>query len=267
MNITPGYFRAIDKRTKKELGRIKYSSVTTSLKRQLYAQADSLCFYCCCTDKPIEMKISKDLRIYPAKNNIGELHSPFCPKRIDKNMQKKLWEIQKEGKLYFHCASHDANARDFMLRLNDVTYKRLISPTYRMPDNYVDFNKRIFATQKYIKTSYNKTLSEICLSSFKIEQLELGKEYFIYGTFLGYKETDFDDSLLYVDMMDYFGKKYRFYIDKGSFNEVFREGLSKDYKMAIGGFLYKRTEKSKILTFSDFWITPIDDLGLFFLRQ
>lgn len=261
-----GYFEAVDKNNK-SLGFYKYSTVSECQKKTLLKLQtnNEVRFFCSCVpDRQIEMKISKDLKIYPALNGIGDQHSEFCVKRI-REQEPKLWEIRHdaESKLWYNVASPSATAEHFAKKLNRLTVERLTYPEMRLPDNLLDFNKRLFITQKYIKTYNGKSLYELSLSNHKdLQSLPSNQEYFFYGTLSAAKTTNFNKNILYLDCKNTIGKKYRFYLEKEIFIEQFNN--TRGLNWAICGFVYKKVDKSAILTFSDCYLGIIDKVGIFY---
>lgn len=76
-----GYFKVIDKKTKEVMQYYKHASVNDVQKLFLRNNPD-IALICACNDKELELKVSSDLRIYPAEQMVGHLHEPHCPKYI-----------------------------------------------------------------------------------------------------------------------------------------------------------------------------------------
>lgn len=257
-----GYFKAIDKNGN-EIGRYKYSAVTLQQKKFLRANKD-IRLFCCCNNENIEMKISSDLRIYPANQNVGEQHHEFCPKHIAAE-KIALWSRVDTETVYYNVAAPYAKASDYAIKANSLTYQRLTSPIIRLPDNYLDFNKRLHQTLKYIKTPSDKILFDISVAGKNYSDFKTGEEYFVYGVLVGKPivKKYGTNSILFLDIKDCFGFTRRFYANK----EIFKEETSRLYDgsvaYVVSGFAYKKTNQSKILTLSDYCIKSISALGLF----
>lgn len=257
-----GYFR-VEMSDGTELGKYKYASITEKQKKIL-REAKDLHIFCCCNDEDLEMKISSDLRIYPANQNMGEHHEKKCPKYIDKN-KDELWTIRKTtSKIYYHVAANYATANDYVEKVNLITYERLTSPEYRLPDNYLDFNKKINTTLKYIETSSGDILYNISITNnLNVDELITSQEYFIYGMLASKpKVTPYNKNLLYLDVIDCFGNKKRYYAQKDIYLEETAKLFRGSKNILICGFVYKKSDKSKMLTFSDLCVKSIDDYGI-----
>lgn len=258
-----GYFKVVDEKGN-ELGRYKYTSVTNRQKRFL-KNKKGITIYCCCGNEDIEMRISSDLRIYPANQNIGEMHQKGCPKYIY-HKKEDLWTRQTtESSIYYHVAASYATASDYAIKVNEVTYTRLIHPTYRLPDNYKEYNKRIQNTLKYIKTASGEILYNIAINDKKISEIPEKKEYFVYGMLKHapvIKEYG-NKKILFLDISDCYGKTKRYYANI----EVYKSETDKLFKgsknIVVCGFAYKKSKQSKILTLSDFCVKSINDIGTF----
>lgn len=161
-------------------------------------------------------------------------------------------------------ASHDATAKDYFEKINLLTHRRLTYPEYRLPDNYKDFNKRAFVTTKYIKAPTGDVLYDIAVSNNRnIKEWATFKEFFIYGEVVGITKTEFNNDIYYVDILDSFEHRYRFYIDKAVLATLINPAtFDRNAKYVGGGFAYKKKENQTILSFADFYIAKIDKIGL-----
>ena len=258
-----GYFVMVDSNGA-ELGNYKFANESTKQKERLRG-LKGMKFYCGCNDKrDLELKISKDFKLYPAKQNVGDQHNPMCPRYIEE-MIPELWTIEtnQKTKLYFHNAANYATAKDYLQKLNQLTYNRLTSPELKLPDSVDGFNSKVHITQKYIKTSTKEDLYSMCIANNPIvSKLDSGKEYFIYGELVAIEVTKHSDEVLYVDIKDCFDKRHRFYVERELYKDIYRTVGIRGVPLIAGGFVYKKSEKSKILTFSDFWVAPVSDLGI-----
>ena len=258
-----GYFKVINNEGV-EIGRYKYNSITNQQKRALKNMKD-ITLYCCCGDEDIEMKISSDLRIYPANQNVGQQHEKGCPKYIYPK-KEELWTRQEtESHIYYHVAASYAVADDYAIKVNTLTYDRLIEPEYRLPDNFEDFNKRLNATLKYIKTPAGEILYNISIVGKKLNEIPVNKEIFVYGMLTGKPiiKTYGKKQVLFLDVKDCNGYTRRYYANM----DVYREQTSKIYKgyrnIVVCGFAYKKSANSKMLTLSDYCVKAIGDVGTF----
>lgn len=77
-----GYFKIIDRNTKEVLEYHRYSMFSDAQK-QLLRDNPKVAILCACNDKALEMRISTDLRVYPAEQLVGHLHELRCPKHIN----------------------------------------------------------------------------------------------------------------------------------------------------------------------------------------
>lgn len=77
-----GYFKIIDRKTKEVLDYRRYSAMTDIQKKTLRENPD-ITLLCACNDKDLEIRISSDLKIYPAEHLVGHFHEARCPRRID----------------------------------------------------------------------------------------------------------------------------------------------------------------------------------------
>lgn len=258
-----GYFKVVNQKGE-ELGRYKYTSVTNAQKRAL-KNKKNITLYCCCGDEDIEMKISADLRIYPANQNVGEHHERGCPKYIYPKGEE-LWTRQEtESRIYYHLAASYATAEDYAIKANTLTYDRLITPEYRLPDNFEDFNKRLHSTLKYIKAPSGEILYMISVVGKRVEDMEPKKEYFVYGMLKGRPiiKKYGEKQILFLDVQDCNGFIRRYYANM----DIYKEQTAKIYKgykhIVICGFAYKKSDKSKIMTLSDYCVKAIGDVGTF----
>lgn len=258
-----GYFKVVDKNTKEVLQYFKHASVNDVQKKALRANPE-IALICACNDKELELKVSSDLRIYPAEQLVGHLHESRCPKYIH-FVPDKLWTKQHtETNIYYNVASHDASAKDYFEKINSLTHYRLTHPENRMPDNYKDFNKRAFATMKYIKTPNGEIIHDISVTTNRnVKEFPPFKEKFVYGELVGITKTNFSEDVYYVDILDCFDIRHRFYIDKNILTSMQKPGAHDGKSRYIGGgFVYKKKMQSSIMSFSDFYVAKIDKLGL-----
>lgn len=256
-----GYFRVVNK-DGQELARYKYSSITSKQKAFLRGIKNIRCL-CCCNDLNLELKISSDLKIYPAIKDVGNLHDARCPKYIDP-LKEQDWTIIKETYgYYYHQAGTQVNAKEYMKMVNTLTYERLISPILRLPDNYEQFNLRQHATLKYIQTPSGDRLYNISTTQNRnVETLPIDKEYFFCGMLTTVKAIKNNANMISLDILDCFNKKQRFYLDKDMYIIERSNALQNANKILVCGFAYKKTERSKILTISDFALSAISDIGI-----
>lgn len=161
-------------------------------------------------------------------------------------------------------ASHDATAKDYFEKINALTHYRLTHPDYRLPDNYKDFNKRALATTKYIKTPNGEIIHDISVvNNRNIKEMPAYKENFIYGELIGITKTSFSEEVYYVDILDCFDIRHRFYVDKSILTSMQKPGASDGTTKYIGGgFVYKKKMQSTIMTFADFYVAKINKLGI-----
>lgn len=133
-----------------------------------------------------------------------------------------------------------------------------------MPDNYKDFNKRANTTSKYIKTPNDDIIYDISIvNNRNIKELQPFKQLFIYGELIKITKTDFDENTYYVDILDCFDIRHRFYITKTILSGIQKPGAyDSNAKYICGGFIFKKKLQSTIMTFSDFYIAKIDSIGL-----
>ena len=258
-----GYFKVVDSNGK-ELAKYKYTAVTNKLKMALRKRKDIKLFCCCNEADKLEMRISSDFKIYPAEKYLGELHDPACPKYY-RPKQEELWSIKKTKEhIYYHQASAQATAGDYLQEINQITYKRLVEPEFRLPDNYKDFNKRVNATLKYINTFTGEILYNIALTNnFNVDKCAVNQEYFAFGLLASHpKVTPFNKSLLYLDIIDCFGRKNRFYADRGTYEEEKKQIYAGYTNIIVCGFAYKKAATSKIMMLSDFAVRAIDNAGI-----
>lgn len=257
-----GYFEAIDKETGKTVEKFKYSTVSDAAKVYLRNNLDKYKLQCCCNGNHVEMKISNDLKIYPAKNNTGTLHEKSCPKYPELN--KNLWRIEKEESLYFNVANPDANAKDYAIKINSltdqyITRKKLDIQTYQ------EFNKKVYYIINFVKMEDGTILKNIYSAQYRnCTELNTNTEVFVYGILKKISSTDFSKEILYIDIENIFGDVQRFYVNKNMFLEFYNKSYAKQYHLLVCGFAYKKSEKSKILTFSDFYMTTISSDGIIF---
>lgn len=256
-----GYFRVVN-RDNQELARYKYSSITSKQKEFLRGIKDIRCL-CCCNDLDLELKISSDLKIYPAIKDVGNLHDARCPKYIDP-LKDQDWTIIKETNgYYYHQAGTQVRAKDYMKMINTLTYERLISPILRLPDNYEQFNLRQHATLKYIQTPSGDRLYNISTTRNRnVEALPIGKEYYFCGMLTAVKATKNNPSMFTLEMLDCFKQKQKFFLDKDVYIMERSNALKNAQKLLVCGFAYKKTERSKTLTISDFALSAISDIGI-----
>ncbi len=256
-----GYFKVIDKEGK-EIGRYKYNAITYNQRRFLKS-LKNITIYCCCGDEDIEMKISSDLKIYPANQNVGDTHEKGCP-RYKLGKKEELWTIQPtETSIYYNVASCEALASDFANKINQLTYDRLLHP-YRLPDNLVEFNHKCQGTLNYIKTANGDILQNISVVGKRMEDLAFNKEYFVYGMLKGKPivKTYNGQKVLFLDVSEPNGFTRRYYANKEVYIEETSRLFDGSVNILVSGFAYKKSPNSKILTFSDFTVKAIDDLGV-----
>lgn len=257
-----GYFQAIDTTKNKMVGKYKYTTVSDTTKAWLRKNSDHLKLTCCCNANCVEIKISSDLKIYPAKNDTGNLHDKNCPKHPD--VRYSLWESEKDGDIYYQVAGADTNAKDFALKVNEMTSQRLFR-NMKNPSDYKEFNKSVYGTLGQIKTNDNKILKDIYSSHYRApSEIDIDGEVFVYGILRRVQSTPFSKDVLYIDIEDIFGCVSRFYILKNIFVEMYNASRAKYYRLLVCGFAYKSTKKSKIMTISDFYMTAMDDQGMIF---
>ena len=108
-------------------------------------------------------------------------------------------------------------------------------------------------------------LKDIYSAQYKnCTELNTNTEVFVYGILKKISSTDFSKEILYVDVENIFGNVQRFYVNKNVFSEFYNKSYAKQYYLLVCGFAYKKSEKSKILTFSDFYMTTISSDGIIF---
>ena len=257
-----GYFQAIDTETNKIVGRYKYSTVSDTTKVWLRRNQNHFKLKCCCNENQVEMKISSDLKIYPAKNETGYLHEKGCPKHP--TSIGALWETEKSQDGFFYIAGPEANAKDFAIKINELTSQHLYGKEV-YPEDYKDFNKHVYRTMAMMKKSDGTVLKESYSALFKNPtKAKVTDEIFIYGVLRKVQSTDFSKDILYIDIEDIFGNSNRYYIQKNIFLEMYNASRAKYYRLLVCGFAYKANSASKIMTISDFYMTTMDEQGLIF---
>lgn len=257
-----GYFEVLDVNTNKIIGKYKYSTVSDTTKAWLRRESDHLKITCCCNENKVEMKISSDLKIYPAKNETGSLHDKRCPKYP--LASDNIWESSKDDGLFFYIAGPDANAKDYALKINSVTSSNLFKKKI-YPETYKEFNRHVYKTMASIKRCDGVILKDTYSALFKDPaKIELTDEIFIYGILRKVQSTDFSKDILYLDIEDIFGTMNRYYVRKDLFLEMYNAARAKYYRLLVCGFAYKASSKSKIMTISDFYMTTINEYGVIF---
>ena len=263
LKYMPGYFAAYDKNTGKLLGRYRYSTVSDVTKIWLKRNLDDIVLKCCCNENKVEMKVSSDLKIYPAENGTGHLHALCCPKNPN-SADLGLWHIEKEESKYFNVASPEANASDYAKKINrlvdEYLYRKKIYPS-----DYKEFNKHVYYILNYVKAADGTILKDHYFSNFRnMSKVSTTDEIFIYGIVRKIQSTDFSQDVVYIDIEDIFGKLSRFYITKRLFLEFYNASRVNHYRSLACGFAYKANSSSKILTISDFYMAPISEIGILF---
>lgn len=256
-----GFFKVLNNENE-VVAQYKYAAVTDRQKQVIKKTGAKI--ICCCNKKEVlEMKVASDGRIYPAKKGMGEKHDKRCPHYINPK-KEQLWSIKHtDSGLYYHVAASFATAEDYMKELNKVTYDRLIYPEVRLPDNWLDFNKKLQISAKYFLTAGGENLfSILTTNNRKIEELDKNKAYFIYGKVESVKRTSFNPQILYIDISDCFGYKQRFYLEREIYEEAAKRIYHKDNPIMAGGFVYKKSDKSRMLTFSDYHMSEVTDIGV-----
>lgn len=256
-----GYFKVV-KEDGQELARYKYATITAKQKAFLRGVKGIRCI-CCCNDQvELEIKISSDLKLYPASQDVGNLHDVRCPKYID--LKDQAWKTVQEGLgLYYHQAGTQVTADGYMRMANALTYERLTTPTLRLPDNFEQFNRRQHATLKYIQTPNGDRLYDISTTQNRnTERLETNKEYYFCGMLKAVKVTKFNPDIVYMDIEDCFAQRMRYYLEKDAYLEVRSKTLKNAPNLLVCGFAYKKSVKSKILTVSDIAMSSISNIGI-----
>ena len=133
-----------------------------------------------------------------------------------------------------------------------------------MPNNHKDFLKKAFVTTKYIKNANGHILYDISVSNHRnMSEWPVFEERFIYGEVTSISQTKFSETTYYVDILDSFDKRYRFYVTKEMLECLIDiNNLEIKDKFIGGGFVFKKKSGSTILSFSDFYMTPINDVGI-----
>ena len=82
-----GYFKVVDKKTEQIIFYHKYSAIN-NVQRFALRNNDNVKLLCACNQNQLEMKVSSDLKIYPAEQMVGHMHELNCPKHIHFMPQK-----------------------------------------------------------------------------------------------------------------------------------------------------------------------------------
>lgn len=76
-------------------------------------------------------------------------------------------------------------------------------------------------------------------------------------------KTNFSDTTYYVDIADSYDRRHRYYVEKDVLSTLISiDKYDKGVKYVGGGFVFKKKEASTILSFADFYMTPMNEVGL-----
>lgn len=152
-------------------------------------------------------------------------------------------------------------------KINMITWKRIIEKDGKLPTNSQEFYKKIYGTLNQIKISgKKKTLQEIYNGKIDVSKMKHLKDYgYFYLIYTGYEEKKYEKGVtkFFVKGRDTFGNEKKFYADPNVFMDIWDKLKVKNETIILTGFAYKSTQKSSILTLSDFNLFAVNKLGLY----
>jgi hypothetical protein len=152
-------------------------------------------------------------------------------------------------------------------KINMITWKRIVEKDKKLPTNSQEFYKKIYGTLNQIKISgKKKTLQEIYNGKIDLSKMKPLKDYsYFYLIYTGYEEKEYEKGVtkFFLKGKDTFGKEKKFYADPNIFTDIWNNLKVKDGTIILTGFAYKATQKSSILTLSDFNLFAVNKLGLY----
>lgn len=153
-------------------------------------------------------------------------------------------------------------------KLNLIAWERC-SRNGNLPDSLEEFLRKVFGTMKKIKLTNKRveSLQEINHGTIKTADIKVKKTFvFVYMRLLKVENDPYNESRVLIYCRNSFGDDKKFYYDKAKFHEVYDnvrfEDLTKQI-VFVGGFVYKATDKSSILTFSSMCMFVVNKLGLY----
>lgn len=153
-------------------------------------------------------------------------------------------------------------------KLNLIAWERC-SRIGKLPDSLEEFLKKVYGAMKKIKLTNKRveSLQEINYGSIKTVDMKVKKTFiFVYMRLLTVENDQYNENRVVIYCRNSFGDEKKFYHDKTKFYEVYNnmrfENLTRQI-VFVGGFVYKATDRSSILTFSSMCIFVTNKLGLY----
>lgn len=153
-------------------------------------------------------------------------------------------------------------------KLNLISWKRC-TRNGKLPDSLEEFLRKVYGTMQKIKLTNKRveSLQEINYGSIKTDDMQAKKTFlFVYMRLLKVEPDQYNENRVLIHCRNSFGDNKKFYYDKRKFHEIYNsvrfENLTRQI-VFVGGFVYKATGRSSILTFSSMCMFVTIKLGLY----
>ncbi len=154
-------------------------------------------------------------------------------------------------------------------KLNLMAWERCAKKG-KLPATLAEFFKRVYGTMKTIRLANKRMVDSLQAMAYEHKKMGEMKPktsfLFVYMRLVQVSEDPYKSERVKVHCQDTFEQERYFYCAKTKFYEVYESvGFAKKEKQTIvvGGFVYKASEKSTLLTFSSLCLFVTTNLGLY----